>query len=91
MTTGSRDGRVKVTHTLSRATRERLRDLVERGEVRDASAAIEEALTDYLRRRKLERLRLELEAFDDEAFAADVARATDEGIEDVAQQLRSRA
>lgn len=91
MPTSNPAEKVKVTHTLTRRTHDRLRELVVRGEIRDASSFIEEALEASLRERKLRQLALELEAYEDPALVADTVRRGDEGIGDVAAELRRRA
>lgn len=82
--------KVKVTHTLTRHTRDRVRDLVRQGAVKDASAFIEQAVEEALRAHKLRHLALELEAFDDPALVAEVARSGDEGLEDIRAELAAR-
>ncbi len=86
----TRTEKVKVTHTLTRGTRDRMRALVQRGEVKDASAFIEQAVEAALREHKLQNLALELEAFEDAGHAAEVARLGDEGLEDIAAELGKR-
>ncbi len=90
MTTLERAEKVKVTHTLTRSTHHRVRELVEQGEARDVSAFIEQAILQALEHHKMRTLQLELEAFDDSAYVEEVARFGNTGFEDIATELRSR-
>jgi Arc/MetJ-type ribon-helix-helix transcriptional regulator len=82
--------KVKVTHTFTRRTRDRVRELVSLGEVKDASAFIEQAVEAALHKHKMKHLALELEAFDDPSFVEDVARLGDDGLEDIHAELSGR-
>lgn len=82
--------KVKVTHTLTRHTRDRVRDLVRQGEVRDASAFIEQAVEAALHEYKMRNLALELEAFEDDEYAAHIAQMGDDGLEDLRTELSKR-
>ncbi|WP_102126039.1 hypothetical protein [Deinococcus planocerae] len=82
--------KIKVTHTLTRHTHSRVRELVQRGEVKDVSAFIEQAVEQALREHKLRNLALELEAFEDPDYAAEVARLGEEGMEDLRVELNRR-
>lgn len=72
-----------MAHILTRQTRDRVRDLVRQGAVKDASAFIEQAVEEALRVHKLRHLALELEAFEDPEHRAEVARLGDDGLEDI--------
>ncbi|PNY81178.1 hypothetical protein CVO96_07100 [Deinococcus koreensis] len=65
-----------------------MKQLVESGAVRDASSFIEEAVQRALSERKFRTLELELTAFDDPAHVAAVAAAGDDGLDDIATELR---
>jgi Arc/MetJ-type ribon-helix-helix transcriptional regulator len=90
MTTPDRTAKIKVTHTLTRGTHHRMRELVERGEARDVSAFIEQAVLQALDAQKMRTLQLELEAFDDLAYTSELARFGNVGFEDLATELARR-
>ena len=80
--------KVKVTHTLTRRTRDEVRQLVAQGVAKDASDFIERALEQALHAEKLKHLELELEAFDDPEYRAQIAKFGDTGLEDLQPFLK---
>jgi Arc/MetJ-type ribon-helix-helix transcriptional regulator len=79
--------KVKVTHTLEKKTRDAVKALVEKGEVKDASAFIEEAVQKALQEQKLKQLALELEAFDNPDLVTLTIKDSEDGMADMATGL----
>lgn len=79
--------KVKVTHSLSKATHEAVSSLVTQGKARDVSSFIEAALQQALLNRQLDHLKLELEAFDDPGYHAEIAALGNSGLEDLQEFL----
>lgn len=80
--------KVKVTHTLTRRTRDEVHQLVAQGVAKDASDFIERALEQALHEEMLKHLDLELEAFDDPEYCAEIAKFGDTGLEDIQPFLK---
>lgn len=75
--------KVKVTHTLEKQTHEALRSLVASGVAKDVSSYIESAVKKALAEQEQQHLELELEAFNDPEYCAEVAQFGDTGLEDL--------
>lgn len=75
--------KVKVTHTLRKKTHEAIRALVAVGKVSDVSSFIEDAVNKALQEQERLHLQLELEAFENAEYRAEVATYGNTGLEDI--------